>query len=450
MSFTESILIPLEIFNKLHVSNSDSRSKKDNILNNITLDAYEKLRLIKREQFMSPNKEKGEPNKPNRLDSDIEMNFLIENVKDSLKPNARKAIELMLNYPHIIRWDKNFIVYVKNKKIDYSDIKDILSALFQTSATSADGVPGVQEVYDALIDLGANEAWFNYNSPVKEPSDRYITSDESSEDSEYELSPPPDWEMEHLPKIEISSFEHQRPFSEQDNGGQKDSLNEKSFTNYLSSNKSRVSSPQPLERSVISAKTSTLPETKHIAPQEHPAIAENMVENDIDMSQDSWNTTQSTTNNSAEGFTKNAATIKRRPLVHKQRTEQKLKYARRRVKPTSAPTRDSRIKNPPFQHKPTASFVDIKSVQATRKNSPLLQARPVVDDAASPVSVPKLKRLNYPKTSFPGRSKSGGIGGDRSKPTKLRKPKELKLITPRRLRSNKILPSGWISYKDIK
>ena len=119
MSFKESVLIPIEIFKKIQASNLDNKTTKEKILNDITLNTHEKLRLLKREQFKSSHlvpQESQNTNTKVTTDQTTDINIILENVKETVRPNARKALQLILNYPHIIRWDSDYVVYVKNKK----------------------------------------------------------------------------------------------------------------------------------------------------------------------------------------------------------------------------------------------------------------------------------------------------------------------------------------------
>ena len=256
-----------------------------------------------------------------------------------------------------------------------------------------------------------------------------MTSSQSIDGSSYELTPPPEYDMDDLPQIEITPYARKNTFIKHDESNE--NLNENDFRNYLSENKSRASSPvQTLN--TITTEASSYKTADNTQTNERSKNKETP--------HDSWNTTQSSITDRSGAFLDNAATVKRKPI---QRAEPDLRRFRQQGNttfPTSSETLHSikKVGNTTFAA--PHSLVEIQKpsdVKDQEVNSDKV-------NAAHKASTRKRKR-NSPDRRVGLKGKATG-----KKPSKLRKPTQVKLLTPRRLRSNKILPSGWVSYKNMK
>ena len=408
MSFKESVLIPLEIFRKMQIFNNENRTTKEKILNDETIDSHAKLKLLKREAFKSPSKvtqSTSVPRVKRQIEKDADIKMILEDIDQSLRGNARKALDLIFKYPDIIRWGSDFTVYIKNTEIEASDMRDIFAALFYTSGSlQGHNIPGVQLVYDALLDIGANKTWFTYQPQIRNFSSRYSRSGSvrseppsfyNPDKSESELQITPKLELSYgnsglddLPKLEISNNSSKPTASEPLN--KEDVVNEEEFRKFLSVvspkvEDARASSPINTD---VSTEDGAL-YTTAASTDDAVSSASKNVDRDISMQKGvDVSSVASSSNEGVEDFVNNASTVKRKSSGS-EKTKRKL-HAR--------------------------SAASTSLIHARKKDNPTKQNRSV-----------------------------SGI-----KPSKLRQPKEVKFVTPRRLRSNKILPSWWIPYKDIK
>lgn len=173
MSFKESVLIPLELFQKIQLSN-DAKSKKELILADTSIGSEEKLHLLKREEFKRPRlfskiKEKVQSEEQEQQSNEIEdrkkeIDIIMKNVHESHRPLAKELLNLMLKYPHIVKWDANFKIYIKDQPVVNSNIADVIYAFFHPPVITkeSDIPPGLLETYNILIEIGANKNWFVY------------------------------------------------------------------------------------------------------------------------------------------------------------------------------------------------------------------------------------------------------------------------------------------------
>ena len=108
MSYTESILIPKEIFEKHYIRKPRSKNPEENILSDPALSSEKKIKLLKQSRhFNKIGKEHKQPV--------LKTLSIYGAIADEYKPFAHNIIQIIKQHPHRIRWDDEHRLIVNYK-----------------------------------------------------------------------------------------------------------------------------------------------------------------------------------------------------------------------------------------------------------------------------------------------------------------------------------------------
>lgn len=163
MTFEQSIIIPLELYQKCRLDEADS--SLDILLDN-TMPADKKLKLYNQSTLTKRTDEI-----PNIRDTSVMVgDHILHNIPDKDRPVARAILDVFRAHPSELGWTDNGEVIINSDTIPNSSLINIL--LYFTKnlpVTSQIDVPlGARRLYEKLISLDMPSSWVK-RKPVAAP-----------------------------------------------------------------------------------------------------------------------------------------------------------------------------------------------------------------------------------------------------------------------------------------
>lgn len=160
MSFTESIIIPYDLFKKCNIE-KESKS----ILQNDSLPLSEKLLLYDQNKLKSRSLNQTSLISDQKLDNEIKESHedILIHIPKRYRPYTSSILRIIDENPDIISYDKSFNVYIKGQYLPNSNIikifQDFMKSTIITKET--DFAEGGKAVYSTLTnDLNVPKEWF--------------------------------------------------------------------------------------------------------------------------------------------------------------------------------------------------------------------------------------------------------------------------------------------------
>ncbi len=186
MSFKEAIIIPLEVYKKINLSDLNKlknklTEKKEigspsstitpfmepiNDINKLlksNLPSDIKLKLYEEKNPKNTFKSSALLGETSRETKIRQIKDFVQQVTPRNRPFANSILEVVLNNSNYVDWDPNsFEIFIYRQLIPTSNILDIILYLTKSiPATSAADEPlGTKEFFTALDDLGIPNSWF--------------------------------------------------------------------------------------------------------------------------------------------------------------------------------------------------------------------------------------------------------------------------------------------------
>ena len=162
MSFKESVIIPLKLFEKCFFE------KETKIIQNETLPTDMKIKLHTQERIQlnrkqQQNEDKNKSEEIQKLPRDKILNTTAV-VK---QPFVNSIIDIIEKYRDIIYWDETYKLYIHKELMPQYNIIDIFGYLFKRAiVTKNTDIPnGSKEIYDILIEIGVPKPWIYVSFP---------------------------------------------------------------------------------------------------------------------------------------------------------------------------------------------------------------------------------------------------------------------------------------------
>ena len=168
MSFAESVIIPLELFEKCQLS----KNKPESILFDQNLPKDVKMKLFDQEKIFERNdtsKVTTDTEKPLSQKMLNKTEFIVDSVPISHQPYVRSILKFLKDYPDQISWNDQHEIIIDGKPFPNSNIMKLFQFLMKTLViTSASDVPvGGKEFFDKLREIGVPQQWVKITFPRK-------------------------------------------------------------------------------------------------------------------------------------------------------------------------------------------------------------------------------------------------------------------------------------------
>jgi hypothetical protein len=166
MSFKESIIIPLDVYQRCHLQ---SKTKETDILFNKSLPLDEKMKLFGQAQIEKKRK------KRKKINSYIsEMNKIIplgdhilQAIPKQDKPIIKEILDIIVKHPSEISWNNNNEVIIDGRTLIKSNIIEMLLYMRKHLVVTKNGdIPeGIIPFYEKLLSLNIAPEWIKQKPP---------------------------------------------------------------------------------------------------------------------------------------------------------------------------------------------------------------------------------------------------------------------------------------------
>ena len=162
MSFKESVIIPLKLFEKCFFEIETKIIQNETLPTDmkIKLHTQERIQLNRKQQ---QNEDKNKSEEIQKLPRDKILNTTAV-VK---QPFVNSIIDIIEKYRDIIYWDETYKLYIHKELMPQYNIIDIFGYLFKRAiVTKNTDIPnGSKEIYDILIEIGVPKPWIYVSFP---------------------------------------------------------------------------------------------------------------------------------------------------------------------------------------------------------------------------------------------------------------------------------------------
>jgi hypothetical protein len=175
MSFQESIIIPLSMFEKCKFK--EEVNPEEDILNNESMPSDLKMKLLQQERKLKPKK-KLQPRKelslidesdkkihPDNKLYNEQIQYILGKISRKHQPFISSILHYIKDYSNQISWNKDFDIIIDKLLVNNTNIIDILKLLTKDLIVTADtDIPlGSRKFYDKLIDIGIPKSWIRFS-----------------------------------------------------------------------------------------------------------------------------------------------------------------------------------------------------------------------------------------------------------------------------------------------
>ncbi len=169
MSFAQSVIIPLSVFEKCNFG-----KEGDDILFDDTLPSSKKMMLYQQKLMRKRKKEVVKKLTDIPPDTTPFSEDIITYTPSRHRPVVENIIKIIKQHPKDIKWNDNYEVILNDKLLPNTNIQDILQYLLNTKVvTSTKDVPiAAERIKEELKDIGVPSTWFQRKSPRKSQSGR--------------------------------------------------------------------------------------------------------------------------------------------------------------------------------------------------------------------------------------------------------------------------------------
>ena len=163
MSFEESIIIPLETYQKCHFD--QSTQDVDLLLSKLPSDV--KMKLFN--QMKIKSKRKDGPLPVESPTESLPVKDILNKIPIKDQPYVQAILKKLKPYRHDVKWDSNNEIMIDGKIIPGSNISDIFQYLTSNlTITSTKDIPiGAKEFYDKLMYLNIPGSWIKTKLPIR-------------------------------------------------------------------------------------------------------------------------------------------------------------------------------------------------------------------------------------------------------------------------------------------
>lgn len=166
MSFRESIIIPLEVFEKCQFDN------EQDILLDPSIPVDKRMKLYHQKKALEKKKPPEEKEEEAEEVGERNFQYIVDAIQMSYRPFAHSILDYLKNYQDQITWNDNMEVIIDGRLYPDSNILDLFHFLMKNKViTSPADIPiAGMEFYDKLLEIGIPKEWMKIRFPSKSSS----------------------------------------------------------------------------------------------------------------------------------------------------------------------------------------------------------------------------------------------------------------------------------------